>query len=429
MITGLSVKNFRGIKEGRIDNLGQTNVFIGRNNSGKSTLLDLLCFFKAPLKPRNELGEFVLESLLQRRVRRAVPTEIEFFYEYLPQNIVNFKVEFDNRSGIYFNATLNNNRWIRYDLFEQEHQVGIAKFEMPLNTVPNVESQGSSSRAEQPLDFLFEQWDRFKPGLKSTLLQIVLTDKKLRSNLTFMSNAVLIDADFVRKIEGIEAVYWADMLKRRLDKKLAKILNETYGLSIEGFSFATYRDGKSKLFSLLPEVSMHIDDYGDGFRYAFSIITIASQVHDTALLLEEPEVHQHEGAVKTLFESLNRIAIDNNLQLFISTHSIDLMKTVVRVMKDVRVFHLTLDNGNLSARSIDGSDVGLMIDLGANPLELDRPFSYIVVEGKQDRIFLDALAKKLKQKDLKELSYEVLTCPKDEQVTTVPALHQLGNPF
>ena len=106
------------------------------------------------------------------------------------------------------------------------------------------------------------------------------------------------------------------------------------------------------------------------------------------------------------------------------------MKTVVRVMKDVRVFHLTLDSeGNLSTRRIDGADAGLMIALGANPLEIDRPFSYVVVEGKQDRIFLDALAKRLKQKDLKELSYEVLTCPKDEQVTTVPALHQLGNPF
>jgi AAA15 family ATPase/GTPase len=42
LLRSLSVKNFRGIKEGKIEGLGQINIFIGKNNSGKSTLLDCM---------------------------------------------------------------------------------------------------------------------------------------------------------------------------------------------------------------------------------------------------------------------------------------------------------------------------------------------------------------------------------------------------
>ncbi len=35
MINSLSIKNFRGIREGKIENLGQVNIFIGKNNSGQ----------------------------------------------------------------------------------------------------------------------------------------------------------------------------------------------------------------------------------------------------------------------------------------------------------------------------------------------------------------------------------------------------------
>ncbi|ARM74749.1 AAA family ATPase [Acidianus manzaensis] len=42
MITSISINNFRGIKELNIENFGDINVFIGRNNTGKSSILEAL---------------------------------------------------------------------------------------------------------------------------------------------------------------------------------------------------------------------------------------------------------------------------------------------------------------------------------------------------------------------------------------------------
>lgn len=428
MIESLAIRNFRGIKEGKIEGLGRVNIFIGKNNSGKSTLLDLLCFIKAPFKPRNEFGEFVLESLLQRRIRRDVSAEIEFFHEYLPKSEIDVEAKFDNEAKLNLTAH-HERRRIRYSLLLPDSRKLIATFSMTTKEVPSIRSLGSSGQTTEPLQFLFQSF-RDRPHADRLDLWAYVNNNNVRKNLEFVSGIVLVDADFVRKIEKIEDAYWAEILKRRDDKQLRDVLNQTYGLSIESFSFANYRNGRSKLFTLLPAISMHIDDYGDGFRYAFSILTIASQAKNTALLLEEPEVHQHEGALRPLFKALGKLAMNNKLQLFISTHNPDVVKIWTQLTEDVKIYHLILNgDGKLEARPISGTDAKLMMDLGVSPFRLDEPFSYFVLEGKEDRIFFESITKKLKRKSLKDFGYEVLQCPKHEQKTTISALASTGKPI
>jgi len=430
LLKSLAIKNFRGIKEDRIDDLGQVNIYIGKNNSGKSTLLDLLCFIKAPLNPRNKLEEFVLTSLLQRRVERKVPAEVEFFYEYLPKN--EFRAEAKFIDGIDYHLTASyRNQLINYSLWLPHSDRYVATFSMHANGDPRVQTaSGSSGTVPEPLQYLFGAYKTKSPVADWVPKWRYINEKEVQNDLEFVSRIVLIDADFVRKIEKIEDVYWADIIKSRADKPLRKILNQTYGLPIEGFSFANYRKGSSKLFALLPEISMHIDDYGDGFRYAFSILTIASQAKNTALLLEEPEVHQHEGALQPLFEALLELATANKLQLFISTHSPNVLRIWSQITEDARIYHLEIGiDGKLGVRRIVGADAKLMMDLGASPLKLEESFTYLVLEGKEDSIFFEAVAKKLKQKSLEELGYEVLQSPKDEQKTTLRALASTGKPI
>ena len=105
-----------------------------------------------------------------------------------------------------------------------------------------------------------------------------------------------------------------------------------------------------KLFSVLPELAMHVDDYGDGFRYAFSILTSALLFKKRALLIEEIESQQHPGSLGKLIENLVKISKTNNLQLFITTHSFDVwryfmysFKDELTRKKDFRSFHVVRD--------------------------------------------------------------------------------------
>ncbi len=42
MIENIEIENFRGIRRGRIDGLSRVNLFFGKNNCGKSSLLEAL---------------------------------------------------------------------------------------------------------------------------------------------------------------------------------------------------------------------------------------------------------------------------------------------------------------------------------------------------------------------------------------------------
>lgn len=70
------------------------------------------------------------------------------------------------------------------------------------------------------------------------------------------------------------------------------------------------------------DVSM--DSMGDGFKALIGILaSLYQQQKNTIILLEEPEVHMHPGYLQELVKYLVTLSRTRNIQLFISTHSLD----------------------------------------------------------------------------------------------------------
>ena len=89
------MKNFKGIKEGDISDLGGVNVFIGRNNSCKSSILDALCFSRCAFDSMM-FGEPVPLLLLGRRaVGRSAYVMRSFWHGYDTRENVFFNLKFE----------------------------------------------------------------------------------------------------------------------------------------------------------------------------------------------------------------------------------------------------------------------------------------------------------------------------------------------
>ncbi len=73
-----------------------------------------------------------------------------------------------------------------------------------------------------------------------------------------------------------------------------------------------------------------VDFTGDGFKVLVSILgSIRYLDKNQIVLLEEPEVHLHPGYIKELVKYLIDFSRKSNIQLFISTHSQDLIENIL----------------------------------------------------------------------------------------------------
>lgn len=73
------------------------------------------------------------------------------------------------------------------------------------------------------------------------------------------------------------------------------------------------------------------DFMGSGFKTIVGILweLTDDNKENSVLLLEEPDIHMHPGYVEVLVREIIRFAKEKNLQLFISTHSMDLIEAFV----------------------------------------------------------------------------------------------------
>ena len=117
---------------------------------------------------------------------------------------------------------------------------------------------------------------------------------------------------------------------------------------------------------------MRVDDLGDGAKNAIIYVAALLTLRNTAVLIEEPETHQHPAGLATVLSFMLKIAKQNNLQLIITTHSIELIKIVQELVRKhelpLKIFYLErTENGIVDVRELKKIDLQILEKLGLDP--------------------------------------------------------------
>src|SRR5439155_6847674 len=116
-----------------------------------------------------------------------------------------------------------------------------------------------------------------------------------------------------------------------------------------------------RLLVLFSDYSLPLDVQGDGARAALRCLMMLANLQGTLFILEEPECHQHPGSLERFALAICRQAKEQDVQLLISTHSADCVRSFLNGSQEVgsesAVFHLKLENGLLDARRLDAETV------------------------------------------------------------------------
>ena len=309
-LRNVDIANFRGIRSGAIAGLANVNLVVGRNNSGKSTVIEaIMRTAQIAGGIQNRWAGTWLEEWQDIRKQRATAPPSMWFRSDTTKSIsVSLGFGDDPATQI---------TW---------------RLESPSRPVGDIEGQSDDAKKYLQVVGLFRPRDAESDRIEQTL--------------------------------------WPTLLSTRADKTLISGLKAIFGMEVEQLQVPP--DGRMLL--LFPDFSVPLDSHGDGTRSVLRSLMLLATMRDTMLFIEDPEAHQNPSALSGLARVLCDLARKQEVQLFISTHSLEAVRAflaAVETPNDVAVFHFDLHDGALSSRRLVKDVVERLVATGVDPRSLD----------------------------------------------------------
>lgn len=296
MFHKIEIERFRGIKHAYIVGFKQINLFFGKNNCGKSSLLESLFLASGLSNP-------------------LLPIHVNFMRGYSKSSLNDLKLNFYNLDSSYpIHIRMDNEekRDLKISLFEQK-QDNISLNADGTSILSNVEEGKYGLKIDFKInDVHFESQLHFDSANSTDATRIVSKHYVESLRCTYLSPKY----DFNASIQGLKNI----------------LQNKDEHFIIEGLRLIEPRV-KDFIFTdneMLVDVGLTkripVNMMGDGARKIVSLLTAIYDCKDGALLVDEISNGFHYSVMCSLWKVLINAAIRNNTQLFVTTHDVDSIK-------------------------------------------------------------------------------------------------------
>ncbi len=296
MFNKIEIERFRGIKYASINGFKQINLFFGKNNCGKSSLLESLFLASGLSNP-------------------LLPIHVNFMRGYHKARLNDLRLDFynlDSSQPIHIHMENEEKRDLRINLFEQ-NQDNIALNADDTNILSNVEEGEYGLKFDFKINEQhFESQLRFDPANSKDATRIVSKEYVEALRCIYLSPKY----DFNASIQG---------LKNILQNKDEQFIVEGLKLIEPRVKDFIFTDNEM-LVDIGLSKRIPVNMMGDGARKIVSLLTAVYDCKDGALLVDEISNGFHHSVMCNLWKVLINAAIRNNTQLFITTHDTDSIK-------------------------------------------------------------------------------------------------------
>lgn len=321
-ISSIIVNNFRSINKLEISNLNQFNLIIGKNNCGKTSLLEAI-FFGAGI-PKS-ITPLQLNSL--RNTTSIDNNDISTAFHNLNfKEPIEFCFQVENKKRSIAISVENSNQ-MRQGVIESTRPLSNSsiykiyikrfdnkKYSIFYNQQDQIQNQSISSPIIDNIDyyntdityqtfFWTTDWNNYN---YSNALGQLIVDKKKEYILKALQT---IDRNIKDIQLGVNGIVFIDI-----------------GIS-----------------SLLP-----INFLGQGIEKILGIITTLYTIHDGIFLIDEFENGLHHTSMSNLWRILFEICKEQNIQLFVTTHSYECIESYLNTTsnENISIFRIENDSQN-----------------------------------------------------------------------------------
>lgn len=319
MFKKIILKNFRGFKDFESP-LTPITIFGGKNNSGKSSLLEAILFVFSHHDPN---------CFFQMNFLRHMNDQPLFTPERLWEPLF---YNFDTTQKL--NIILENDESENNELVLQKNVSISSNNESNVNDVKNTFIQTGTVAFNYPLQFSYQSENIVEKGnysIFNNTVNINYTKKNEKDSANF--KIVLIFKPETMMSANLLAQWFGQLVlndKKELIIKALRVFDnniidvQTIVKGAFGYLYATFDDGRKIPVSYM----------GDGINRMLNMLLGIMSAPNGVVLIDEMENGFHYSMYQKLWEILGAAAIENNCQLIINTHSWDLLNGAVKGLKN-----------------------------------------------------------------------------------------------
>lgn len=334
----IEIRAFRGLRDVRLEGLSRVNLIAGRNNAGKTSVLEAIAACCHPVN-----GDRWIASLWWRSVdvsRRPLDDQFAWLFPRRQGDTPPYRLE------LAFEAGAPPGRWVVTGELTQRLEIADGGAGDP------IEAGGSPTTIVSAVRLAVQSEDEHgqpeAPARSTFELRRGATVERLRSSVDArtltLTPVVHRNEEFM--IKGLarlaDSSTWASItdLMRLLDPEVERI--EVFDPTGTRSSVRIWHRSMG---------AAPINAFGDGFRRALVYAICMPQCAGGVLLIDEVETAIHYSALCDVFRWLVEAATMHNVQLFITTHSLEAIDAFIEATPETpdTTFFRLYDSGKGTA--------------------------------------------------------------------------------
>ena len=359
-INDFTIHRFRGLRDLKLEGLGQVNLFVGNNNSGKTSALEAFSIYSNPFSWRrwNDIGA-------QREFLPTRSTRIDRLIWLFPQaddkngNIPSENAEISLAASGHFAL---ENLTASYEKFSE-----IVK-------VPRSISKPDESIFEEIVEERDSEVEgiRISISLLERMVQLKLFGSEphaFKEILTFSDSVSFIESKqpistlptqivnpFSHRTSSLTSSLWSDVVEANLKSETIKLLRY-FDPAIQDVDIISPNERKQQISIKHEKLGRApLPTFGDGLRRVFTLASAIPRVRGGLLLVDELETAIHTKALEKTFDWLINACVKHNVQLIATTHSLEALDAVLEASRksiDLVIYRLQQDKKKTTVTRFD----------------------------------------------------------------------------
>jgi ABC-type branched-subunit amino acid transport system ATPase component len=341
MIRSVRVTGYRALRRFSMENLGRINLLVGKNNAGKSSVLEALYLLSSAGSPMAlwqilmKRGELISEAPVSGR-----PFQFEIELRHL---FFGHELQIGTAATI---ATSNGapNQSITFEIGEANREENMALFAQTNTLDPGVSPQIAMNVRGDPASVTPVIPLSARGGLRQDVLQN-LVNLTVNKSITSGVGSQYSTAQYVTTesltITEVQGAFNEISLSPR-EERVIRALNfiepdieriaTAQGPYFAGPGWPTRGGLKVKLKNV--DNPVPIGSMGEGIWRMLSMAIALSRAKDSILLIDEIDTGLHFSVMEKLWRFVAETAKEFGVQVFATTHSLDCVRSLAAVCSE-----------------------------------------------------------------------------------------------